>query len=317
MAGGKSVTAFAPASIGNVGVGFDMLGLAIAGIGDRVTARRTECAGVTIAEVVGPDGKRHAQLSVDPQENTAGVAARALWESVGAPGGVELLIEKGVPLQSGMGGSAASAVAGTVAVNGLLDEPLDIDRLLPFALAGEEIASGTVHADNVAPSLYGGMVLCPPALIPRTIVLDTPDELRSVVVHPDLSISTADARKALARTYTMEQWLAQQGYLAGFLAGLHNNDHGLMRDCLKDVIVEPQRAASVPCFSAVQAAALAAGALGSSLSGSGPSIFALCASERASRVRGAMEQASRHSGYDCDSWISPLSAPGAHLEQDA
>ncbi len=314
MKNGKTASAFAPASIGNVAVGFDMLGLAIAGVGDRVSARCVAGDRITIAEVHGLDGKPHPTLSADEAENTASVAAQALWSAAGEEGGVELIVRKGVPLQSGMGSSAASAVAGVVAVNGLLSEPLPIDALLEFALAGEEVASGGIHADNVAPSLLGGMVLSPPPLAHRTIKLDTPPDLSSVVVHPDLLVNTAEARKKLANAYSMDQWLTQQAYLAGFLVGIANNDHELIGDCLKDVIIEPQRASAVPCFEAVQAAAIQAGALGCSLSGSGPSIFALCATDVADRVRTAMERGSRSGGYDCESWISPLSAPGAHLE---
>lgn len=309
-----SVTAFAPASIGNLGVGFDMLGLAIAGVGDRVTAWRSDAAGVRIVEVRGLDGEIHPVLTNDATANTASVAARALWESVGETTGIDMIVRKGVPLQSGMGSSAASAVAGCVAANGLLTEPLANEALMPFALAGEKIASGALHADNVAPSLMGGMVLCPPPLSPRTFNLETPTDISSVVVHPDLLVNTAEARRKLASGYTMEQWLTQQSYMAGFVLGIARNDHALIRDCLKDVIIEPQRASAVPCFTTVKDAALAAGALGSSLSGSGPSIFALCATDIAERVRVAMAQASRGFGYDCESWISPLSAPGAHLE---
>lgn len=314
MTNNATVTAFAPASIGNVAVGFDMLGLAIGGVGDRVSAQRVPGDRVTIAEVRGLDGETHPTLSTDERENTASVAAQALWDSKKEEGGVELIVRKGVPLQSGMGSSAASAVAGVVAVNGLLAEPLPMEDLLAFALAGEEVASGGIHADNVAPSLLGGMVLSLPALLHQTIRLATPTDISSVVIHPDLLVNTAEARKKLATGYSMEQWLTQQGYLAGFLVGLANNDHELIGNCLKDVIIEPQRASAVPCFEAVQDAAIQAGALGSSLSGSGPSIFALCPTEVASRVCVAMEQASRRGGYDCQSWISPLSAPGARLE---
>ena len=265
----NTVTAFAPASIGNVGVGFDMLGLAIAGVGDRVTARRVAEGSVRIKEVWGPDGELHPDLSTDADENTAGVAARGLWQSAGEAGGVELVVRKGVPLQSGMGSSAASAVAGVVAANGLLAKPRPVAELLPFALAGEEVASGSVHADNVAPSLLGGLILTPPALLPRTVRLQTPASISSVVLHPDLLVNTAEARQRLKSEYSMAEWLAQQGYLAGFMAGLAADDHGLIGECLKDVLIEPQRAQAVPCFADVKAAAMAAGALGSSLSGSG------------------------------------------------
>ena len=310
----KSVTAFAPASIGNVGVGFDMLGLAIEGVGDRVEARRTAGDGVRIAEVRGLDGAIHPDLSNVVEENTAGVAARALWDAAGESGGVELVVRKGVPLQSGMGSSAASAVAGVVAVNALLESPRALSTLLPYALEGEQIASGTLHADNVAPSLLGGLILSPPVLSPLTLALPAPGGLSSVLVHPDLLVNTAESRRSLAPTCTMEQWLAQQGYLAGFIAGLHAGDFPLIAACLEDVIIEPQRAASVPCFPAAKEAAMAAGALGSSLSGSGPSIFALCENDRAEAVCDAMKNAVRATGIDCQGWISSLAAGGARVE---
>ena len=152
------VTAYAPASIGNVGVGFDMLGLALSGAGDRVQARRTDGDSVTVAEVRGLDGELHPHLSTKADENTASIAAQALWDVHGDAGGVELKVLKGLPLQSGMGSSAASAVAAAVAVNALLPSPLAVEELLPFALEGEKYASGGIHADNVAPSLFGGLV---------------------------------------------------------------------------------------------------------------------------------------------------------------
>ncbi len=318
MAGNDYATAFAPASIGNVGVGFDMLGLAIAGVGDRVSARRVSATGVSIAEVRGLDGNIHPILSNDSAENTASVAAAALWDAAGESGGLELIVRKGVPLQSGMGSSSASAVAGVMAANALLDAPLNIEALMPFALEGEKVASsGGLHADNVAPSLLGGLVLCPPALLPRMIRLATPEGLSSVLLHPELLVNTAESRKKLARGYSMEQWLTQQGYLAGFMAGIATNDIGLIRECLKDVIIEPQRKSAVPCFDVVRDAALRAGALGSSLAGSGPSLFAMCESSIAAKVAIAMEQACRGCGYECQSWVSPLATEGAYVEDAA
>ena len=308
------VTAFAPASIGNVGVGFDMLGLAIADVGDRVSARRVSTAGVTIAEVQDIDGKRHPFLSAEPEENTASLAAASLWRAVGEPGGLELIVRKGIPLQSGMGSSAASAVAAAVAANALLSDPLPPESLLEHALVGEQIASGGLHADNVAPSLLGGLVLCPPVLLPEIIRLPVPDGISSVLVHPDHQVNTADARKALANSYSREQWLTQQGLLAGFVAASASGNIDLLGRCLRDELIEPQRAPSVPCFEAAKAAALNAGSLGCSLSGSGPSIFALCRDSVANNVATSMEQACRKMGFDCQSWISPLHAPGASVD---
>ncbi|NCF51894.1 homoserine kinase [Gammaproteobacteria bacterium] len=307
------VTAFAPASIGNVGVGFDMLGLALAGVGDRVSAMRTESPGITIAEVRGLDGEIHPYLATDPEHNTASIAAKALWNDYGDDGGVELRVYKGVPLQSGMGSSAASAVAAAYAVNQLLGTPVSNDRLLAYSLAGEQYASGGLHADNVAPSLLGGMIFCPQVLLPETVRLPVPDGVSAVLLHPELQVNTADARRKLAKGYSMEQWLTQQAYLGGFIAACAANDIELIGKTLKDVIIEPQRSAAVPCFDAVKAAAEAAGALGASLSGSGPSIFALCADAVATNLAMAMEQACRGLGIECQSWVSPMDAPGARL----
>ena len=181
----------------------------------------------------------------------------------------------------------------------------------PHALAGEQFASGGLHADNVAPSLVGGMVLCPQVLLPRIVRLPVPRGLTSVLVHPELQVNTAESRKGLARGYSLDQWLTQQGYLAGFVAACASGDVELFSRCLRDDVIEPQRAASVPCFAAGQGGrAQDCGALGCSLSGSGPSIFAICADGAAGDLATAMEQACRNSGYECESWISALDAPG-------
>jgi homoserine kinase len=307
------VTAFGPASIGNVGVGFDMLGLALAGVGDRVSARRTDEPGITVAEVRGLDGGPHPYLSTDPEHNTASIAAKALWNDYGDRHGVELKVYKGVPLQSGMGSSAASAVAAAYAVNQLLGTPLATERLLSYALVGEQYASGGLHADNVAPSLMGGLIFCPPVLIPQMVSLPVPRGVSAVLVHPELQVNTAHARRKLAKGYSMEQWLEQQAYFGGFIAACAASDIDLIRKTLKDVIIEPQRSAAVPCFDAVKEAAERNGALGCSLSGSGPSIFALCEEQQASNIATAMEQACRALGIECQSWVSPLDAPGAHI----
>ena len=310
----ETVTAYAPASIGNLGVGFDMLGLALAGIGDRVTARRIDASGITIAEVRGLDGELHPYLSTETEHNTASIAAKALWNDYGDRHGVELKVHKGVPLQSGMGSSAASAVASVFAVNQLLGTPLATEQLLSYALVGEQYASGGLHADNVAPSLMGGMIFCPRVLLPDTLRLPVPEGVSAVLMHPELQVNTADARRKLAKAYSMQQWLEQQAYLGGFVAACAASDIDLIRKTLKDVIIEPQRSAAVPCFEAVKEAAERSGALGCSLSGSGPSIFALCEHSVANNLAMAMEQACRALGIECQSWISPLDAPGAHLE---
>jgi homoserine kinase len=310
------VTAFAPASIGNVAVGFDMLGLALEGVGDRVQARRCDGERVRIAEVRGLDGQLHPYLSNDAASNTASIAAQALWDAQGGDGGVELKVHKGVPLQSGMGSSAASAVAAVVAVNALLAAPLEAEKLLAYALIGEQFASGGLHADNVAPSLLGGLVLCPQVLLPEIVRVPVPSGVSAVLLHPDLQVNTAQARRGLKKSCSMQDWIAQQGFLAGFIVACAQNDHKLIARTLRDIVIEPQRKDNVPCFDAVKAAAGKAGAFGCSLSGSGPSIFALCPEGQARNLVSAMEQACRAQGIACDSWISPMTAPGARVVED-
>lgn len=311
----RAATAFAPASVGNVGVGFDLLGLAAGQVGDRVTARRMDADGVAIAVISATGVAAGAEaLSRRASENTAGIAAAALWRDFGPAGGVELEIEKGIPLGSGMGSSAASAVAAAVAVNALLAEPRGHAELLRYALEGERYASKALHADNVAPSLFGGLVLCPVRLLPRVIQLPVPAGLVCVLVHPHLRVNTADARRALAAECLLRSAVEQQGCLAGFLAGCYNDDVELIGKCLRDILIEPQRAVAVPGFEAVKAAAYAAGALGSSLSGSGPSVFAWAREGDGEAVREAMVAAFDAAGSESESWVNPLDAPGAFVE---
>ena len=291
-----------------------MLGLALSGVGDTVVAERADSGNaVTIREVRGSDGEIHPYLSTDAAQNTASIAAQALLAAHGSGAGVDLVVQKGVPLQSGMGSSAASAVAAVVAVNALLDQPLAVRDLLPYALEGEKFASGGLHADNVAPSLLGGLVLCPQVLLPEVISLPVPQGVGAVLLHPELRVNTAEARRGLEKSYSMQQWLDQQGLLAGFIAACAAGDVDLVGRTLRDLVIEPQRMAAVPCFAAVVDAAIGAGALGCSLSGSGPSIFALCRDSDAASIAGAMETACRAAGTDCQSWVSPMTAPGASV----
>jgi homoserine kinase len=197
----------------------------------------------------------------------------------------------------------------------LLDAPLPLENLLPYALEGEKFASGGLHADNVAPSLLGGLVLCPEVLLPEVVRLPVPSGVSAVLLHPELQVNTAHARRQLQKTYSMALWLQQQGLLAGFIAACAADDIALIGKTLRDVVIEPQRAGAVPCFAAVRDAALRAGALGCSLSGSGPSLFALAPDSGAQAIASAMEQACRGEGIDCQSWVSPMTAPGAHVER--
>lgn len=303
--------AFAPASIGNVGVGFDLLGLVIEGAGDTVTVSRSAEPGVRIRAIRGSE----VALPMEPEDNTAGRALLSLLERAQPGFGLDVEIDKGIAYGSGMGGSAASAVAAVVAANALLDSPLGIETLYACALDGEAVASGGRHGDNVAPMLLGGLVLTvgdsPPLKLP------TPPGVYSVLVHPDCVLETRRARAALATPYALHEFVVQNGHLARFIAGLYRNDLELIRAGLRDELVEPRRAALIPGFADVKQAALDAGALGASISGAGPSVFAWCLGrEAAARAGEAMRAAFAVHDLDSQIYISPLDAPGARLLED-
>jgi len=298
-------TAFAPASVGNVGVGFDILGHTIAGPGDRITVRRIAQPLVRIAAI----RSSRALLPFDAANNTAGAALIAMRGALALPFGFEIEIDKGIPFGSGMGGSAASAVAALVAANALLDRELPREALYPFALAGEAVASGSRHGDNVGPMLLGGLVL---ATADRLVRIPVPRDWCCALVHPHAIVETREARAVLERHYALGEFVAQSANLALLLAGCHAGDIGLVRDGLRDVLVEPLRAPLIEGFAAVKQAALDAGALGASISGAGPSVFAWCANGRiAERAAERMRAAFAKERIGSDAWISPVAGPAA------
>lgn len=302
--------AFAPASIGNIGVGFDLLGHAIEGPRDVAIVRRIAAPEVRIAAIRGDVAGVDA-LPLEAERNTAGRALIALRESLGLDHGFEVELEKGIPLGSGLGGSAASCVAALIAANAVLDAPLSRDALYPFALQGEAVASGSLHGDNVAPMLLGGVVL---ATQDRMIPLQVPAWLYCVVVHPDQVLETRRARAALSEPYPLSQFVEQSTHLALFLTGLQRGDIALIREGLHDVLVEPRRASLIPGFAEVKAAALANDALGASISGAGPSVFAWFASkENAEAAAPSMRAAFVAAGYDARAYVSPVAARRAEV----
>jgi homoserine kinase len=304
-----TISAFAPASVGNVGVGFDVLGHALAGIGDEVTLTSVPEPGIHLRGVSG----LMDTLPADPRRNTALSPLADLRAAFAIEAGVEVYIRKGIPIGSGMGGSAASAVAAVVAANALWDLRLDERQLLTYALAGEAVASGDVHADNVAPSLVGGLVVCETDPAPSVTRLDVPASLVCVLVHPALRIDTREARRLLREKIPLALHVRQSQALAGFLAGCQRGDLDQIGRCLRDYVVEPQRKQLIPGFDAVQAAARSQGALGGSISGSGPSVFAWCLEQQAPSVADAMVGAFRDHHVSADAWLSPVAAPGARL----
>jgi homoserine kinase len=299
--------AFAPASVGNVGVGFDILGHTIAGPGDRVTVRRIDAPLVRIADIRGSS----TPLPLEAARNTAGAALIALRDALALPYGFEVEIDKGIPFGSGMGGSAASAVAALVAANALLDIPLARAALYPYALIGEAVASGGKHGDNVGAMLLGGLVL---ATAERLVSIPVPDEMHCALVHPHAVLETRAARAVLAGAYTLSNFVEQSANLALVLAGCHAGDVEMIRAGLIDVLVEPRRASLIVGFGEVRRAALDAGALGASISGAGPSVFAWCEDETTARVAAArMRGAFGRAGFDSDAWISPVAGPAAEV----
>jgi homoserine kinase len=305
----STATAFAPASVGNVAVGFDILGHTVAALGDRVTVTRREQPGVSIRSITGVV----VDLPLAAEKNTAGMAALALQRELGLTFGFDLDVVKGIPLGSGLGGSAASAVAAVVAAAALVAEPLDRTRLLKFAMQGEEVASGSVHVDNIAPSLFGGLVLTVGIDNPHVKQVPVPEAVRCVLVHPHMMLATREARAILGKTVALADVIWQQANLAGFLAGCYTSDLALIRESLLDVIIEPQRQVLIPGFAAVKHAALAAGALGCSISGAGPTVFAWAEEQDAANVCAGMVAAFRAHGLDSDSWVSTIDREGARV----
>lgn len=305
----QSATVFAPASVGNVAVGFDVLGHSFQAIGDRVTARRTHEPGVRISAIHGVA----TELPTAPESNTAGMGVLSMVRELDLDFGVELSIEKGIPLGSGLGGSAASAVAAVVAMDALLPRPLSKIELLKFAMKGEQVASGTVHVDNIAPSLFGGLVLTVGVDNPYVKQIPVPRSVRCVLVHPHMMLATREARQILKRSIDLSDVIWQSANLAGFLTGCFTDDLQLIRASLEDVIVEPQRKALIPGFQAVKDGAMAQGALGCSISGAGPTVFAWCEESQAQRVRDAMVGGFAAQRLECDAWISTLEPIGARV----
>jgi len=305
-----SATAFAPATVSNVACGFDVLGFALEAPGDEVTARLTP-GGVTIDDIVGDDGR----LPREAARNTAGVAALALLTRLGERRGVALRIRKGLPLSSGLGGSAASAAAAVVAVDALLGASAPAETLVACALEGERLGAGSAHADNIAPAICGGFVLVRRASPPDVVRLPVPAGLTAVVVHPDLEIETAKARALLGDTVPLADAVRQWANLGAFVDSLHRSDFSLMARSLEDVIAEPRRAPLVPGLAVIKRAAADAGALGCSLSGSGPSLFALCENAGiAARVAASMTAAVRAQiGGEPQTYVSPIAARGARV----
>src|SRR5882672_1388096 len=278
----KSIKVFAPASIGNVSCGFDVLGLSVQSPGDEVFISLNDSNEVTMKSIIGDDGR----LPLEANKNTAGVAVIEFLKSIGNKQGAEITLYKNLPLGSGMGSSAASAVAAVVAINHLMGEPLKREELLPFVMEAERVACGSAHADNVAPSLLGGLILIRQNNPLDIIPIPTPKELICVLVHPHIEVKTKDARSILKSTISLKDGITQWANTAGLVAGMMKDDYELIGRSIVDVVAEPLRSDLIPGFVKVKKTAMENGALGCGISGSGPTIFCLCKGMENARMAG-------------------------------
>jgi len=310
--GNQRLRVFAPATIANIGPGFDVLGLALSRPGDVLEAELSERPGVEIVEVTGDQGR----LSRDAMKNVASRAAHDVLRRAGSTRGLRLWLHKQMPLASGLGSSGASSAAGAVAANEILGRPLSAHDVVLSAMEGECAASGTPHADNVAPSVLGGFVLVRSYDPFELVQLPVPEGLRVAVVHPHCQVSTADARRLVKeRTYGLDVIVPNTGSVAALIAALYRGDLGLLGRSIDDRIIEPLRATLIPGFAAVKKAALDAGALGCSIAGSGPSVFAFADhDESAERIGAAMQAAFKVEGrLDSDLFSGQVSTQGARV----
>ena len=304
----NEIKIFCPATIANVSCGFDVLGVALDAVGDEMTVRKTPEKGIRITKLEGQD------LPTATLKNVAGVAGLALLEKSNYDGGFEIEIYKKIKAGSGIGSSAASSAGAVWAMNELLGKPFTTQELVKFAMEGERLASGVAHADNVAPALFGGFTLvrsCAPLDI---IPIPSPRELYATIIHPQIEVKTSDSRKILKTNITLKEGIQQWGNVGGLVAGLFTDDYELIGRSLVDHIVEPIRSILIPAFDNVKSKAVASGALGCGISGSGPSIFAFSKGEEiAEKVAQAMREVYQNIGIDYEIHVSKINPLGIKI----
>ena len=304
----EEVNVFCPATIANISCGFDVLGVALDSVGDEMVVRKTKKPGITITKITGQE------LPLETKKNVAGVAGLALLEKANYTGGFEIEIHKKIKAGSGIGSSAASSTGAVWAMNHLLGNPFSKTELVQFSMEGERLASGVAHADNVAPAIFGAFTLVR-SYTPLDIVsIKNPSELYATVIHPQIEIKTADSRKILKTTISLENGIKQWGNVGGLVAGLFMEDYDLIGRSLEDHIIEPIRSILIPGFDTIKTETLKAGALGCGISGSGPSIFTFSKGEKtAKKVAKAMEEVYHKIGIDFDIHVSKINTQGIKI----
>ncbi|WP_297762346.1 homoserine kinase [uncultured Muriicola sp.] len=303
-----SIKIFCPATIANISCGFDVLGLALSAIGDEMVIKKVRNPGLSITKISGLD------LPKEIHKNVAGVAGLAFMEASEYKGGFEIEIYKKIKAGSGIGSSAASAAGAVWGMNYLLDSPFSQHQLVQFAMAGEKLASGVAHADNVAPAIYGGFTLVRSTEPLDVIPIHVPKELYASIIHPHIEIKTSDSRKILKTSISLADGIKQWGNVGALVAGLYQEDYGLISRSLVDHIVEPIRSILIPGFDEVKHEALGAGALGCGISGSGPSIFALSKGlKTAQKVTQAMSKVFENMDLSYDPYVSKINTKGIQI----
>lgn len=308
MAYNSGIKVFAPASVANVAVGYDILGFAIEDVGDEMIVKKGKDKGLKIASIRG-----NKKLSKNPSENTAGYAALQLLKSLNLEEEpIEIELIKKMAIGTGLGSSAASAVVGAYGVNAYLNFPYTKSEILRFATEGEQIADGSFHADNVAPSLLGGFVLIRDNNTLDFTKIPCPKGLYCVIIHPCIEILTKDSRSILKQEVTLDQLITQTGNIAGFVAGMYRSDFELIKRSLTDVVIEPQRSKLIPHFDDLKEMALTEGALGFSISGAGPSMFALCNNSLvAENILEKSNKLYKNHSVEVNTFISQINLEGA------
>ena len=304
----SEIKLFSPATVANVACGFDVLGLCLDTIGDEMVVRKVDKKGVRITKIEG------FKLPFETELNVAGVSALAMYQELQPDCGFEIEIKKNIKPGSGIGSSAASAVGSVYGINALLGSPLNKTQLTQFAIKGEALASGSEHADNIAPALFGGFTLVKSVSPLEILQIPSPDNLYVTIIHPQIEIKTAISRAILPKNVPLKAAINQWANVGSFIHSLHTSDYPLMQRSLHDVIIEPHRSKLIPHYNEVKQQTLKVGALGTNISGSGPSIFSLCKGiENANKVRDVMRNIYSNTGIEFDVHVSKINTQGVKI----